>query len=57
LEEAACWLERLVDSGRVPSAKMAGLLDETNRLIAIFTTIAKKRRTRLKYSIDRLTIP
>jgi len=57
LEETACWLERLVDSGRVPPAKMAGLLDETNRLIAIFTTIAKKRRTRLKYSIDRLTIP
>jgi four helix bundle protein len=47
LEETACWLELLVDSGCVPPAKMAGLQDESNQLTAIFTTIAKKTKSGL----------
>ena len=42
IEETGCWLELLVDSGCVSSVKMAGLLDETRQLIAIFTTIDKR---------------
>ena len=47
IEETEYWLELLVDSGGVSAATMAGLLDETRQLIAIFTTIDKrsKRRT------------
>jgi four helix bundle protein len=41
IEETEYWLELLADSGRVPAAKLAGLLDETRQLIAIFTTIDK----------------
>jgi len=41
IEETEYWLELLVDSGCVPATKMAGLLDETHQLIAIFTTIDK----------------
>jgi four helix bundle protein len=41
IEETEYWLELLVDSGCVPAAKMAALLDETRQLIAIFTTIDK----------------
>jgi four helix bundle protein len=47
LEETAYWLELLVDSGNISSAKMAGLLDETNQLTAIFTTISKKTKSGL----------
>ena len=45
LEETTYWLELLVDSGRVAPVKMAGLLDETNQLLAIFTTISKKTKS------------
>ena len=44
IEETDYWLELLVDSGVVPSAKMADLLDETRQLIAIFTTIEKRAK-------------
>ena len=44
IEETEYWLELLVDSGCVPGAQMAGLLDETRQLIAIFTTIDKKAK-------------
>jgi four helix bundle protein len=47
LEETAYWLELLVDSGTVSSKKMAGLLQETSELLAIFTTISKKTKARL----------
>ena len=47
LEETAYWLELLVDSGCVRATKMARLLDETNQLTAIFTTIAKKSKSGL----------
>ena len=41
IEETEYWLEPLVDSGSISNTKMAGLLDETRQLIAIFTTIDK----------------
>ena len=44
IEETEYWLELLVDSGCVSEAKMAGLLDETRQLIAIFTTIDKNSK-------------
>jgi hypothetical protein len=43
-DETEYWLELLVDSGCVSASKMAGLLDETNQLLAIFTTIAKRSK-------------
>jgi four helix bundle protein len=44
IEETEYWLELLVDSGCVSTKKMAGLLDETRQLIAIFTTIDKNAK-------------
>ena len=44
IEESQYWLELLVDSGCVSAAAMAGLLDETGQLIAIFTTIDKRAK-------------
>ena len=45
IEETEYWLELLVDSGQVTSAKMDPLLDECRQLIAIFTTISKKAKS------------
>jgi four helix bundle protein len=44
IDETEYWLELLVDSGCVSSARMANLLDETRQLIAIFTTIDKRSK-------------
>ena len=44
LDETSYWLELLVESESVPKNKMAPLLDETNELLAIFTTISKKTK-------------
>jgi len=44
IDETEYWLELLVDSRCVSATKMAGLLDETRQLIAIFTTINKKAK-------------
>lgn len=44
IEETEYWLELLVDSGCVPVADMAALLDETRQLIAIFTAINKNAK-------------
>ena len=44
IDESEYWLELLVDSGYVSATKMAGLLDETRQLIAIFTTISKNAK-------------
>jgi four helix bundle protein len=44
IEETEYWLELLVDSGCFAAPKMAGLLDETRQLIAIFTTIDKNAK-------------
>lgn len=46
LDETAYWLELLTESGIVPAPKLASLQDETNQLIAILTTIAKKSKDR-----------
>ena len=39
IEETEYWLELLMESGCVSPTRMAGLLDETRQLTAIFTTI------------------
>ena len=44
IEETEYWLELLVDSSCVAAADMAGLLDETRQLIAVFTTIDKRSK-------------
>ena len=44
IEETAYWLDLLVESGIVPPAKMAELLDETNQLTAILTVIDKNAK-------------
>ena len=49
LDETAYWLDLLVESACVPSPKMAGLQDETNQLLAIFTTIVKTAKARLPF--------
>jgi four helix bundle protein len=47
LEETFYWQELLVESGIMPTEKLTALLNETDQLIAIFTTIIKKgRRTK-----------
>ena len=43
-DETEYWLELLVYSGCVASAKLAGLLGESRQLIAIFTTIDKNAK-------------
>ncbi|MCL4868339.1 MAG: four helix bundle protein [Anaerolineae bacterium] len=44
LDETAYWLELLVESEVMPLEKLAALLDETDQLIAIFTTIVKNKK-------------
>jgi four helix bundle protein len=44
LDESAYWLELLVRSDIVPSPKLASLQDETQQLLAIFTTISKNAK-------------
>jgi four helix bundle protein len=44
LDETAYWLELLVEADIVPAPKLAPLMDETDQLIAIFTTIVKKKK-------------
>ena len=46
LEETMYWLELLQDSTGTPNGKLAALIDETNQLTAIFTTITKKVKAR-----------
>jgi four helix bundle protein len=48
LDETAYWLELLTDSGVLAPAKVAGLRDECDQLLAILTTICKKTKTGLK---------
>jgi len=45
IDETEFWLELLVGSGCISESKMAGLLDETRQLIAIFTTIDKNAKS------------
>ena len=44
LDETSYWLELLVRSEIIPQTKLAALRDETNQLLAIFTTISKKSK-------------
>ncbi len=44
LDETSYWLELLVESGIISSAKMKGLYQECDELIAILTTISKKTK-------------
>ncbi len=44
LDETAYWLELLVRSEIVPAPKLSALQDETNQLLAIFTTISKNAK-------------
>lgn len=46
LDETAYWLELLVESSLMPTAKVADLRDECDQLLAIFTAIAKKSKSR-----------
>lgn len=48
LDETDYWLELLVESGTVPAKRLRSLRDETNELIAIFVTIAKHLKRRLR---------
>ena len=48
LDETAYWLELLSEAGIVPTPKLDDLLQETDELIAIFTTIAKKVKKKPK---------
>jgi len=47
IEETEYWLELLVDSDCITPLRMASLLDETNQLIGIFTTIDKRSKSNL----------
>ena len=45
LDETSYWLDLLGESGVVSKAKLSGLRDECEQLLAIFTTIAKKAKS------------
>ena len=42
LEESVYWMELLIEAGIVSETTLAQLLDETNQLLAIFTTAIKR---------------
>lgn len=44
LDETACWLELLARAEIIPPSKLSNLQNETDQLIAIFTTIVKKNK-------------
>lgn len=50
LEETAYWLELISAAGILQSEEMIDLLSETNELIAIFTSIVKKVKSRKNIS-------
>ncbi len=51
LDETEYWLELLVESGIAPAARMAELLDETKQLLAIFTTISKNSKQKIRKEV------
>lgn len=51
LDETTYWLELLIESSIMPTEKLSALLDETDQLIAIFTTIVKKKKGRIRKRI------
>ena len=48
LDETDYWLDLLIKANIIPAQKVESLIKETNELIAIFVTIVKKVKTRLK---------
>jgi four helix bundle protein len=44
LDETTYWLDLLTESSILPETKSAGLRDECDQLLAIFTTISKKTK-------------
>jgi len=42
--ETHYWLRLLIKTNLISESKLTGLLDESNQLVAILTTIAKKSR-------------
>jgi four helix bundle protein len=46
LDETSYWMELLIDADIVANDRLAPLLDECDQLIAVFTTIAKKVKSR-----------
>jgi four helix bundle protein len=42
LDETMYWLELLVESKVMPEKRLVDLMDETNQLLAIFVTLAKR---------------
>jgi four helix bundle protein len=46
LEETVYWLELLTESGLMPKVSLQDLMDETDKLIAIFVTSAKTAKAR-----------
>lgn len=46
LDESAYWLELLVESETIPKNRLSNLIDETDQLLAIFTTISKNVKAR-----------
>ena len=46
LDETQYWLEILAEAEIVPATRLANLADETNQLLAIFTTISKSTKSR-----------
>ena len=48
LDETCYWLELLVESGTVPEARLAGLHQEAEELMAIFVSSVKTAKTRRK---------
>jgi four helix bundle protein len=50
LEETMYWLELLVESEIVQQSKLSSLLDESDQLIAIFTSIVKTKKKNIHNS-------
>ncbi|MFN6964243.1 MAG: four helix bundle protein [Pyrinomonadaceae bacterium] len=48
LDESDYWLELLVDGGYVPAGRLDALIKETDELIAIFTSMVNKVKTRAR---------
>jgi four helix bundle protein len=47
LDETKYWLELISECNIFDKEKLAGLFDETNQLVAIFTTIVRKVKQRI----------
>ena len=50
LEETTYWLELLLESQIVPASALSTLVDETDQLIAILTSIVKSKKKNIHHS-------